>query len=318
MLRLRDGRALGSPLRLTVAGGVDEGLLDEAWSSVTDEFSRVDRAMSRFRPDSELTDLHRRGGQAPGPSWRLRRGLVAAERARRLTGGRFDPRVVRALERLGSPAPAQPWGAGREPEFEPGLPVVRRIARSAPLELAAPVDLGGIGKGLALRWAARRAAEALGPSRSGATGFLLEAGGDLVGDGTGGGAPWSVAIEDPAGADPPVAAVRLEPGWAVATSSVRLGRWRSPDGRAVHHLIDPLTGEPADAGLLAVTVAFPDPAWAEVWSKALFVEGAGGIAALARRRGLAAWWVAEDGTLAMTPGGRAMTFWIRAEAPAIA
>ena len=41
----------------------------------------------------------------------------------------------------------------------------------------------------------------------------------------------------------------------------------------VHHLVDPRTGEPADGGLRAVTGHGPDPAWAEVWSKTLFIEG---------------------------------------------
>ena len=42
----------------------------------------------------------------------------------------------------------------------------------------------------------------------------------------------------------------------------------------------PATGDPGGAGLRAVTVAGSDPAWAEVWSKALFLEG---------RRGIASW-----------------------------
>ena len=86
-------------------------------------------------------------------------------------------------------------------------------------------------------------------------------------------------------------------------------RWTSPDGEAVHHLIDPSTGRPGGDGLLAVTVAGPDPAWAEVWSKALFLVGPSGIADAARARGLAAWWVAVDGTLEMTPAARPMTVW---------
>jgi thiamine biosynthesis lipoprotein len=82
----------------------------------------------------------------------------------------------------------------------------------------------------------------------------------------------------------------------------------------VHHLIDPQTGEPGGDGLLSVTVAGPDPAWAEVWSKTLFLEGRRAIAALARRRGLAAWWIAVDGTIEMTPAGRARTLWAAGEA----
>ena len=73
---------------------------------------------------------------------------------------------------------------------------------------------------------------------------------------------------------------------ACATSSVRVRRWRR-GGEQVHHLIDPRSGRSADGGLAAVTVVAADPAWAEVWSKSLFVAGA------ARHRatlaGTAAW-----------------------------
>ena len=53
---------------------------------------------------------------------------------------------------------------------------------------------------------------------------------------------------------------------------------------------------------------------AEVWSKALFLEGPAGIGPAARARGLAAWWVDARGTLSMTPAARQVTTWVRAEA----
>ena len=62
------------------------------------------------------------------------------------------------------------------------------------------------------------------------------------------------------------------------------------------------------------TGAGPDPAWAEVWSKVLFVGGWASIAAEARSRGLAAWWVADDGRLEMTAAARALTIWVASEA----
>jgi thiamine biosynthesis lipoprotein len=102
--------------------------------------------------------------------------------------------------------------------------------------------------------------------------------------------------------------VAVESG-ALCTSSVAVHRWRDPGGRLVHHLVDPTTGEPGGVGLLAVTVAGPDPAWAEVWSKTLFLEGARGIAEAARRRGIAAWWIAGSGELSMTPAARPRTAW---------
>ena len=144
-------------------------------------------------------------------------------------------------------------------------------------------------------------------------GYLLDAGGDIVVEGAPAtGEPWHIGIENPAGGSTPVATVRATGRFAVATSSTRRLRWIQA-GRPVHHLIDPTTGEPGGAGLLAVTVAGPDPAWAEVWSKALFLEGRTGIAAFARSRGLAAWWVTADGDLEMTPAARVRTTWVAAE-----
>lgn len=81
----------------------------------------------------------------------------------------------------------------------------------------------------------------------------------------------------------------------------------------MHHLIDPASGRPADTGLLAVTVHGPDPAWAEVLSKALFLAGRAGIGEEARQSGLAAWWVEEDGSMHASPGGRQLTTWTRLE-----
>jgi FAD:protein FMN transferase len=312
----RDGRALGSPLRILVEDGLGETAIDDAWAAVGDVFARVDTAMSGFRDDSELTRLNRAGRPVAGSSRLLITALIAADRAGRMTGGRFDARVLAHLERLGAPGLWRP-GPTTDPVASPVAPrVVGRPDRilalnrwTGEVELRQPVDLGGIGKGLALRWAARAAARHLT-----GVGFLIDAGGDIVARGTIDGNPWSVAIEDPDGASEPVAACLLGDGDAIATSSVRIGRWRDPTGREVHHLIDPVTGEPGGSGLSAVTVAWPDPAWAEVWSKALFLEGAGGIAAVARRRGLAAWWVTDGGELSMTPAARQRTTWVRAEA----
>ncbi|MFI5261305.1 MAG: FAD:protein FMN transferase, partial [Candidatus Limnocylindrales bacterium] len=140
-------------------------------------------------------------------------------------------------------------------------------------------------------------------------GALLEAGGDLMGRAPSpDGGPWHVGSEDPTGRPDPLAVVALTEG-AICTSSIARRHWRDPAGRPVHHLIDPRTGEPGGAGLVAVTVADPDPGWAEVWSKTLFLAGASALGDEARARGLAAWWVEADGTLHMTPAARLRTVW---------
>jgi thiamine biosynthesis lipoprotein len=314
---------MASPLRLTIATAglpddVAELLADAAWTIVRGTFEVAETAMSRFREDSELTGLNRRSPGSASVSRPLERALSAADRAHRVTGGRFDPRIVSALERIGYAGVAQGHVAPPRP---PGSTerILDRKGRTGRVALRRQVDLGGIGKGLALRWAANALEASLGGSTDPPLAYLIDAGGDIVGSGSpGAGEPWRVGIEDPSdgpdlAAAAAVAVVAIAGRSSVATSSVRRLRWEH-DGRVVHHLIDPRTGEPGGDGMLAVTVAGPDPAWAEVWSKALFLEGAGGIADLARGRGLAAWWVTSEGGLEMTAAARVRTVWVASEA----
>jgi len=316
----REGRALGSPLRLSVRA--HERVADAAWAAVEEVFAAVDAAMSRFRDDSELTVLARRSPEpVVGASRMLVRALTTADRARRLTGGRFEPRIVQALERIGYAGvpqgrPTTPAASDPARGASPGDRIFVRRGRIGPISLPHPVDLGGIGKGLALRWAAAavdRELAAAGYWEDGG-GYLLDAGGDIVLDGSpGADGPWLIGIEDPADGTSPIAALKATGRLTVATSSIRRLRWRHA-GHEVHHLIDPRTGKPGGRGLVAVTVAGPDPAWAEVWSKSLFLEGAAGIAAVARAKGLAAWWATTDGRFEMTPAARQRTIWVAAEA----
>ena len=318
-------RALGSALRLHVRladgrSGAGAAAADAAWAQVRDEFDAVDVALSRFRMDSELTMLNRRAGDGgvAEVSRRLRTALAAVHRAGRLTGGRFDARVLGVLERIGEhgaplepgielPGGAAPGGAASGTAPRPRVDPASRVRVPH-----APLDMGGIGKGLALRWAAARAIAVLPMG----AGLLLEAGGDVVHAGVPPADGWMVGIEDPIappGPDgEPLVVVAVHDG-AVATSSVRVRNWIGPDGHPVHHLVDPGTGEPARTGLLAVTVAGADPAWSEVWSKALFLAGRDGIADEARARGMAAWWVDDRGRLGMTPDARLRCAWVAEE-----
>ena len=310
VLRTFEGRALGSPLRLSVNGATRRDA-SAAWRAVVAEFALVDAALSRFRHDSELTALNRAAGSGSQMevSTRLRTALVLMDRARRLTRGRFDPRVLGDLERLGERGAELGARIDRVhegwPVARPSGPVVR-VSRERTVTIDDPVDTGGVGKGLALRWAARAASAAVPPD----AGLLLEAGGDVVAVGQPPVEGWRIGIEDPRGPDGTVVAVARLEGGAIATSSIRIRKWRDDRGRLVHHLIDPVSGEPADDGLVAVTVADPDPAWAEIRSKSLFLAGADRIGDEARALGLAAWWVGEDGRMGMTPGARLCSIWV--------
>ncbi len=301
---------MGSPLRL-VTHGPSRNDARAAWRAVRDDIERTEQCLSRFRLDSDLSLLN----TADPRAWRavprrLTAMLHALHRAQRMTDGRFDPGVIDHLEALGERAgvPLPPNLAGTEK----GRPWLTRDARRQRFRTARPVDSGGIGKGLALRWAHAAAFHVLGAT----AGFLIEAGGDLVMNrpGPDDGA-WSVAVEDPRDPARQLAVLRAAEG-AVATSSIAVRTWVGPDGSVVHHLIDPASGQPARTGLLSVTVLHADPAWAEVWSKALFLAGLSSIGPEARRRGMAVWWVEADGSLHLTPAARELTIWTRERANA--
>ena len=103
---------MGSPLRFALVGATDAEAL-RAWAIVDAEIEAAEEALSRYRETSDLTRANRAAGREAGLAhWidvdrRLRRALVAADRAGRRTAGRFDARVLADLERLGSLGVAQ-------------------------------------------------------------------------------------------------------------------------------------------------------------------------------------------------------------------
>ncbi len=276
---------MGSPLRLTIPGTDDRGA-DAAWVIVETRFAEAEAALTRFDPTSPLSRLNLAAGCWVPVTPLLRSALVAAWRAYRLTDGRFDPRIIGALEAAGEHAgvdlPRSPRRLG------PGERWLAFDTRRGLGRVGAPVDLGGIGKGLALRWVA----DAL--RRASHRRFLRAAGGDVGAAGLGpADRPWVVGIEDPAARGRWLATLELV-DQAVATSSASVRSWRDEAGRLRHHLIDPVTLEPAVTPWASVTVADSDPAWAEVRSKVGFLAGSRIGGAIQGRR---AWWLDHSGEL---------------------
>lgn len=305
----RSFRAMASPVELRVVDPHPHAAtcLERAELVVLE----VARHCSRFDPTSALS----RANAAPD-AWHAVPGMLAdavleAERAHRETDGLFDPRVLDSL---------LAWGYDRSLPFAEGdvttaasapamslverwRPMTRPGARPALRLGGRPIDLGGIGKGLAVRWAA---AELAGSGAS----WLVDAGGDEYLGGAGpAGNGWRVGVEDPLGGTSPVLVLAVRDA-GCATSSTRLRRWTSA-GTPVHHLVDPRSGRPGGAGLASVTVVGPDAAWAEVWSKTLFLAGAGAIGTAAQDRGLAAAWVTTDGIVGTSPAMDPLVVWRR-------
>lgn len=255
------------------------------------EVRRCEAVLSRFRPGSALCRLNR-GRRARDPL--LAEVVAAALAARELTAGAFDPTLGAALERLGydrdfsllrRPEGAETahreGGAGAAPEAGPGdgpgapRPALHVTVEGDEVRLDGEglLDLGGIAKGWAVERVHRRLA-ADGPA-------LVDGGGDLRASGL----CWTVGA-------PGGHAVHLRDA-ALATSSTRRRRWLDPEGRAVHHLLDPRTGAPVEGVFDTVTVHAKDTVTAEVLAKAVLIRPAlaarlpalGAAALLAEARG---------------------------------
>jgi thiamine biosynthesis lipoprotein len=253
---------------------------DAAFARAEAEVERLEQIMSRFRPDSELSQLNDAG--AIDASSDLVEVVELALAARARSGGRFDPTVHQALVGAGydrtfddlegedAPATPAPCGGGvtvngRRIELEPGF----------------KLDLGGIGKG----FAAERVAELLaltGPS-------LVSAGGDVAVRGGPTEGTWAIAIDG-------TLTLGLSKG-GLATSGRDRRRWLRA-GIEQHHLIEPATGRPSTSDLLRVTAIGTDAVDAEVLAKVLFLGGS----AEAVARDIPAVLVTADGRTITTGG----------------
>jgi FAD:protein FMN transferase len=242
---------MGTDAHVTVVDG-PAGLCERA----AQRLAELEARWSRFREDSEISQLNRSNGRPVVVSALTFDLLRRAQEAWRRTGGAFDPTVLHALDAAGYDrdfADLAPDGVDRQapPSRPPGAGVIGLdpIVRAVRLPPGVGLDLGGIGKGVA---ADQVTAELRG---SGARGACVNLGGDLrVGGAPPSGDVWLVGIEPEPGITPTGASFVLELAEAgVATTSVCRRRWRR-NGELRHHVIDPRSGQPARSRWSSVTV----------------------------------------------------------------
>ena len=257
--------------------------------------ARVDRLMSTYDPESELSRFNRLPVGAPMVVSAETVDVVAA--ARRVadeTGGAFDPTVAPlvALWGFGADAAERP---PTEVELQAAAETVdyRRVEHGhAPpsLRKLAPVtlDLSAIAKG----YAVDRLANVL--DESGCDSYLVELGGEIRAKGTApGGGPWRVGVDAPA-ARGFASTIALRRG-ALATSG-DYRQYRELDGERLSHVIDPRTGRPIRHDLASVTVVTEQAMFADAYATALLVMGEDEGRRFAEDRGLAALFIVRRGT----------------------
>lgn len=153
------------------------------------------------------------------------------------------------------------------------------------------LDVGAVAKGWSVEQVCRSAPE----------GLLVSVGGNVCATGpkpTGG--SWIVGIQNPdGGADQYLHTLYVEKGAVVTSGDYQ--RYYVVDGKAYHHIIDPVTLYPADLWR-SVTIVCQDSALADCLSTALFLLPQEEGQALLDQVQAEAMWVRSDGTCLYSPG----------------
>jgi FAD:protein FMN transferase len=249
------------------AGDNDGAEREAAVNQAFDWFRTIERLCNRFDPDSELRRLTLHPGTAVRASDTLFAALEFALAVAEDTGGAFDPTVGRRMEARGFDRDYR-TGEAIQPSGVPDDAVsyrdvhLDRANQTIVVDRPLLLDLGAVAKGLAIDFAAQE----LAPFEH----FAIDAGGDLYLAGcNAAGEPWSVGIRHPRRDREAIEVLRIS-GAAVCTS----GDYErpSPGGGSGHHILDPRTGDSADA-VVSATVIAPNAMLADALATAALVMG---------------------------------------------
>ena len=256
-----------------VAYGPDQNVLVAATEQAFEEVRRLDRMLSNYRQESELSQINRFGGERPvAVSPEVFSLLAACVEYGRLSEGTFDITVGPLMKVWGFYR-----GSGRLPHRAEIRGVLGRVGyRNIVLDAQAQtvrftrtgmdLDPGGFGKG----YAVDRIVAVL--KENGLNSALVTAGGSSI---YALGAPpgeqgWKVKIRNPKNPRETLDEMTLR-DLSMSTSGNYEKFFRAA-GKLYSHIMDPRTGYPAQ-GMLSVSVIAPKTLDSEVWAKPFYILG---------------------------------------------
>jgi thiamine biosynthesis lipoprotein len=286
---LERARALMGTLSRVTVRASDSLQCDRAAEVVFQEMVQVDRLMSTYRSDSEISELNRDGAEG----WvsldpMVLEVLEAAVAFGEASAGAFDPAMLPLMQLWGF------RGGNRAVPSRTALSEVLGRSNCRHLVLdpehlrarfdrqGVQIDLGGIAKGYALD----RATSAM--RRAGATGGLVDLGGNLA---IFGAMPDSgIGVADPRHPSRLLGVLAVQNAFVSTTGGYE--RHVVIDGHRYGHVLDPRTGLPVE-GMLSVTVVASTGVASDVLSTAVFVlgpiEGADLLARTEGAEGIIVW-----------------------------
>ena len=270
----------------------DEEDAQAVWDALRDAENQL---LSRRRADSVVSQLNA-SQQAELPA-QMEEWLLALQQVEEASGGAFCILLGRLSDLWNfdgqSDPPALPDAVqiaqALAPLSQGGLTVEQG---SASLSDGLSVDLGAAGKGIACDIAKQILTE------RGVTSGVVSVGGNLLLLGP---KERTIAIRDPfGGVNDSFATLRLHD--CFVSTSGNYEKYFDLDGVRYHHILDPQTGYPADAGLCSVTVICGDGLLSDALSTACFVLGVEASLPLLERYEAQAVFVGLDGQVTLTDG----------------
>jgi thiamine biosynthesis lipoprotein len=247
----------------------DKSAGEAAITSVFDDMRRIDRLMSTWKEDTEISRVNREAGKHPVKiSPELFKLLQTSVEYSELTHGAFDITYA---------------SVGYLYDFKKGVhPDPKAIAAALPginwrhmvldpkqtsVYFTRPgmrIDLGGIAKG----YSVDRGIEIL--QKHGITRAMVNAGGDtrIIGDRFG--RPWVVGIRDPDHENKMF--LRMPLSDTAFSTSGDYERYFDEDGKRFHHIIDPKTGDSARK-CRSVTIISGTATRTDALTKSVFIMG---------------------------------------------
>lgn len=244
----------------------------------------VHRRLTRFEPGSDLCRLNADARELVPAAPLVRRFAAAVRWAGEASGGLVDATCLPAVEAAGyrghwAPGAAMaPIARQQPPAWRPAWDRVCVEGDAVRRPPGTRLDSGGLGKGLA--------ADLMAAALAACTTWVVDCGGDVRIGGLDR-AARAVDVADPHGG-PPIHRLTVA-GGAVATSGTTRRAWD-----AGHHLVDPRTGRPADAGIAQVTAVARSGLQAEVRAKTALLAGPDDAPAILAAGGV---YVTADGTV---------------------
>jgi thiamine biosynthesis lipoprotein len=274
------GRTMGSPYTVKVVGAeLTTAQTDELKSEVEQRLKEVNRQMSHYQPDSELSRFNRAPARTPFKvSPEFARVVRFSLELNRRSNGAFDPTLAPVINLWGFGEKTDQRAVPPEAELRAAMKITgcQHLSVTANDELVKDipeltVNLSAVAKGFGVD---EMANVLLG---HGLTNIYVAIAGEVKVMGHNPrGTNWLVGISAPLAhwrENDPMAAVASLSDRAISTSGDYQKFFTDAQGRRLCHIVDPRTGWPVQHNVGGVSVVAPDSMTADALATTLFVLG---------------------------------------------